>query len=75
MTLIAGVSCNDGFLIAADSAVTAGEIIYHGEKLFIYQSDECRVLAALCGDIPFATMAWEQIKEGVARGPVQQLCS
>lgn len=66
MTLIAGVRCMDGFLIAADSAVTAGEIVYHGGKLYMYQDDRCRVLTALCGNLAFAAMAWEQIRDKVA---------
>src|SRR5580692_7223983 len=30
MTLIAGVRCIDGFLVAADTALSDGDVMYHG---------------------------------------------
>ena len=35
----------------------------------MHQGNRCRVLVALCGNLAFAAMAWEQIKDMVANEP------
>lgn len=66
MTLIAGVRCSDGFLLAADSAVET-QIVYQGDKLYWHKWGPCRVYVALCGDLNFAKMAWEQIRDEASK--------
>ncbi len=69
MTLIAGIRCRDGFLVAADTAVTTGDTVYHGEKLdwFKGQGDKPYKLVIACaGDLTYGRMATENIRDAAA---------
>jgi hypothetical protein len=67
MTLIAGVKCIDGFLVAADTAVTTGETIYHGEKLHYYLGKDrrCKLVIACAGHLAYARMRSQEIRDAV----------
>jgi hypothetical protein len=65
MTLIAGVKCDDGFLVAADTAVTVGEMVHHGEKVHFYRGSNYKIFIACCGYLSYAKMASEKIRDGV----------
>lgn len=68
MTLIAGIKCTDGFLVAADTAVTTGETIYHGDKLHYYfgHNRHYRLVIACAGDLVYARMASQELRDRVA---------
>jgi|GEM_PF-5546903 len=61
MTLIAGVKCIDGFLIAADTAHSIGDVMYHGQKIDLYRGCEYRMVIACAGDLSCAQTAARQI--------------
>jgi hypothetical protein len=72
MTLIAGVKCTDGFLVAADTAVTSGNAVYHGDKLHLYRgkgNKQYRLVIACAGYLAYARMASQQIRDAVASLP------
>jgi len=69
MTLIAGLRCRDGFLLAADTAVTVGNTVYNGDKLSLYRSDgesQYKLLIACAGHLTYARMASQQIRDAVS---------
>jgi 20S proteasome alpha/beta subunit len=52
VTLIAGFRCTDGFVIAADTAVTLDSIVYQGSKLIRHRLDDpFKVCIAMAGDV------------------------
>ena len=65
MTLVAGINCNDGFIIAADTEITHGEILFQGHKLDLYgkSHEDYRVAIAFAGDVAYARMASRQIRD------------
>jgi 20S proteasome alpha/beta subunit len=68
MTLIVGIKCNDGCLVAADTAVTAGNSVYHGDKLHCYRNKDKKytLIVACSGYLAYARMASQQIRDEVA---------
>jgi hypothetical protein len=74
MTLIAGVKAQDGFLIAADSAISIGDSgMFHGEKLRCYRGgpngEIYKLVIASAGDLSFASMTYQDIRDAVAALP------
>jgi hypothetical protein len=61
MTLIAGVRCLDGFLVAADTALSDGDVMYHGQKIDDYRGKEYWMVIACAGDLSCAQTAARQI--------------
>jgi hypothetical protein len=57
MTLIAGIRCIDGFLVAADTAVSDGNTTYHGRKIESYDGGKYRMAIACAGDLSCAQTA------------------
>jgi len=68
MTLIAGSKCRDGFVIAADTEITFGNIVYQGRKLMTYFSDRFGydIAVAGAGDASYLTMAAQKIRDAAA---------
>lgn len=63
VTLIVGLRCIDGFLIAADTAISDGDIVmYHGQKIEYQIGRDHRIVIACAGDLPYAQTATRQIK-------------
>lgn len=64
MTLIAGIKCVDGFLIAADTAISDGDVVmYHGQKIEYQIGRDHRIVIACAGDLSYAQTAARQIRE------------
>ncbi len=64
MTLIAGFKCNDGFVIAADTAITVGNIVYAGSKIHRFKGPAhlpYRIIIACAGDFSISRSAIEKI--------------
>jgi hypothetical protein len=61
MTLIAGVRCIDGFLVAADTALSDGDVMYHGQKIDYYIGKDYRMVIACHADLSCAQTAARQI--------------
>lgn len=55
--------------MAADTAVTTGSTVYHGEKLHHYSGAHYRVVVACSGDLTCARMASQQIRDSAATLP------
>jgi hypothetical protein len=68
--LIVAGQCQDGFLVTADTAVTTGNTVYHGEKLHWYTDKGNRkrykLVIACAGHLTYARMASQQIRDAVA---------
>jgi 20S proteasome alpha/beta subunit len=75
MTLIAGVKCQDGFLVAADTAISLGDSgMFHGDKLRYYRgarvgAGNYKLVIASAGDLSYAGMACQDIRDAVAALP------
>jgi hypothetical protein len=67
MTLIAGVRCIDGFLVAADTAISDGDVMYHGHKIDYYIGRDYKMVIACHGDLSCAQTAARQINERLDR--------
>lgn len=70
VTLIAGIRCTDGFLLAADTAVStpSGTAVFHGSKLHSYRSATGKSYSlAICyaGNLTYARMAAQTIRDSV----------
>jgi len=63
MTLIAGIRCSDGFLVAADTAVTTGNAVYHGSKLHWYRGPGYKLVVGCAGDLTYARMTSQTIRD------------
>ncbi|MGB8411912.1 MAG: hypothetical protein WCE23_03710 [Candidatus Binatus sp.] len=68
MTLIAGCKCRDGFVLAADTEITQGNIVYQDHKLNTYFSDRYGYDIAIggAGDASYLTMASQRIRDAAA---------
>jgi 20S proteasome alpha/beta subunit len=75
MTLIAGIKCRDGFLVAADTTISLGDSgMFHGDKLRYYRgpqggSSGYKLIIASAGDLSYAGMACQDIRDAVAAQP------
>lgn len=65
MTLIAGIRCRDGYIIAADTALTTGASVSQGRKIDEYVGDDYRIIVACCGHMAHAKMASQRIRDDV----------
>jgi hypothetical protein len=63
MTLIAGLRCIDGFLVAADTAVSVGDFMFHGQKIDHYVGKQYQMVIACSGTLSCAQTAARQIHE------------
>ena len=67
MTLIAGIRCIDGFLVAADTALSdGGDIMYHGQKIDYYVGKDYQMVIACHADLSCAQTAARQINDKLA---------
>ncbi len=69
MTIIAGIRCLDGLIVAADTAVTWGDAVFHDRKVDYYkgQGGSSYMMAIACaGDLGYAKMASQNIRDAVA---------
>ena len=69
MTIIAGIKCLDGLIVAADTAVTWGDAVFHDRKVDYYkgQGGSNYMMAIACaGDLGYAKMASQNIRDAVA---------
>ena len=70
MTLIAGIKCRDGYIIASDTAMTCGNNVYQGRKIDHYKGEgqqRYRVIVAWSGDIAHAKMTSQHINEEIEK--------
>jgi hypothetical protein len=67
VTLIAGMKCTDGFLVAADTAVTIGNTVSHGNKLYLCQGNGWKLVIAGAGYLSTARMTYENIRDRANR--------
>jgi hypothetical protein len=56
-------------LVAADTAVTVGDMVHHGEKVHFYRGPNYKIFVACCGYLSYAKMASEQIRDAAAGLP------
>ena len=66
MTVLAGIRCNDGFIVAADTAVTFGDTVFRDRKVDYYKGGDFTVVVACAGDLAYAKMASQAIQEAIA---------
>jgi 20S proteasome alpha/beta subunit len=65
MSLVAGCKCRDGFVLAADTEITYGTVVYQDHKLFKYFSEKCGYSLVIggAGDASYLTMAAQKIRD------------
>jgi 20S proteasome alpha/beta subunit len=68
VTLIAGIKCLDGYIVAADTAITTESNVRQGRKVVHYKGTDgapFRIICAGCGNMAYARMASEKIRDAV----------
>src|SRR5439155_3337321 len=77
VTLVAGFSCKDGFVVAADTAITYGDIVFQGHKLANYYGKHTSydIVIGGAGDGVYIDMASQKIRDAVAGLPQPTLAS
>lgn len=66
MTLIAGIRCRDGYIVASDTAITTGVSVTNGRKIDHYIGEDYRLIVACSGDIAHAKMLSQKLRDRIA---------
>ena len=68
MTLVAGFKCHDGFVVAADTEITIGDLRFQGHKLVSYQGrmTSCDLIMGGAGDAVYIDSVCQNIRDAVA---------
>jgi len=71
VTLVAGFRCKDGFVVAADTAITYGDIVVQGHKLADHYGKHTSydIVIGGAGDGVYTDMASQKIRDAVAGLP------